>query len=396
MRQLVSFHDMTDESEIEGVVAEIMQALGQEQEAPAEPVAKHTPGGVSHDQTEHGNWSDGSNETQPTNEPNRAPLGTQQRGTQGLPVGENSVMNVPVEIGREDAAFVREINDRYLAIAGPQLQHIDTNAGMAQMSVEGERRGIDTMGMYGLWEGNDFIGYSDERSQFQAEVLARMEAEQIAANGQAPGTGSKAVVMMGLPGAGKSFLIKDQLNAYIDTREYLTINADDIKKELIYGDTPPEIEGVTGMELSSMVHEESSAMRKAWEKSAMMKGTNVIFDITGANGPKTEKLLQKLTDLGYDIQLVHADVSVEEAQASAMRRAASGPNVEMGELDRVVPSGFIDAMRAQGSEGSDVIDQNFDNYLPYVSNAMWFRTYPLNVERDKKDHKPTELVWSSG
>jgi hypothetical protein len=124
----------------------------------------------------------------------------------------------------------------------------------------------------------------------------------------------------------------------------------------------------------------------------MLQGTNIIFDITGANGKKTEKLLSKLGDLGYEIQIVHADVSVEEAQASALRRAATTGNLEMGELGRVVPQDFIAGMK-RGDV--DVIDQNFDDYLPYAERAMWFRTYPLNIERQGVDEKPIELLWSS-
>jgi len=402
-RKLVSFHDMTDEGEIDAITAEIIEAASEE------PVAKHTPGGVDHDQGKHGSWSDGQSDdlksegsaaTEPSGgkQPAAADVPQGKPGVQGLPVGRHSVMQLPDEPPREDDAFVREVHDRYLAQVGPQIQHVAQNAGMDQMSIEGERRGIDTMGMYGEWEGNEFKGFTKDRVQWQAETLAAMEAEQAAANGQLPGTGSKAVVMLGLPGAGKSYLISNQLNEHVDTREYLTINADDIKEKLIYDDTPPEIEGVTGMELSSMVHEESSTMRKAWERTAMTKGTNVIFDITGANGKKTEKLLSNLSDLGYEIQLVHADVSVQEAAASALRRAATGGDLDAGELGRVVPAEFIGGMGVDsGGQGAplDVIDQNFDDYLPYADRAMWFRTYPLNVEREKGEQKPTELLWSS-
>jgi len=397
MKQLVSFHDMTDESEIDGVVAEIIKAMGQEAPAEEEPIEKHTPGGVEHEQKGHGNWSDGSTDDQSGERnygiPEDMPQG--RPGVQGLPVQANSVMSLPVEVPREDAAFVQEIYERNLALAGPKLDYIAENAGMEQMSVPGERRGVDTMGMHGVWEGDEFKYYPEERLAWQAEQLAIMEAEQAKAKGQLPGTGSKAVVMLGNPGSGKSHLIEHQLNEVVDTREYLTINADDIKGYIIANDTPPEIEGVEGDELSSMVHEESSHMRKVWEKTAMMKGTNIIFDITGANGPKTEKLLGKLADLGYEIKIVHADVDVMEAKASAVRRAVNGGDLESGTLGRVVPIPFIESMRVEGQEGVDVIDQNFDNLLPYASEAYWYRTFPLNVEREKGEQKPTKLLWSS-
>lgn len=487
MKKLIALHDLTDESDIEAVIDDIMAAIEAEDDDGGDPVAKHTPGEQSHDQNKHGNregkfadrakkietdlrakhdfnvavethdeyigahkarqdgWIRDHNEMEITRifDTDKEAKAAARKGNSGEAFGsrewgsvfevvekhhpggvdhdqdlhgdregaggttppdasssqpdpQTSASSSPGSTGvtlGEDEAFVREITDRYLAQVGPQMQHVADNAGIDQMSIAGERRGIDTMGMYSHWEGNDWQGYTKERTEWQAQMLAEMQTKQARTNGMEPLQDNHAVVMLGLPGAGKTFLVKNELNEIIDTREFLTINADDVKQKIIHQDTPPEIEGVQGDELASMAHEESSYMRKRWEQTTMASGTNIILDVTGANRAKTIKVLEQLKAGNYDISIVHADVSVGEAQASALRRAASGG--EEGSLGRIVPPSFIAGMASPTAQGQDVIDENFDSYLPHVNSAYWYRTYPLNVERDKSEHKPNQLMWST-
>lgn len=379
MRTFVDIRDITDESEIDSVADEIAKML-------TEKVAKHRPGGQDHEQGKHGNWSDGSSEDsgKERGAAQAAPTRNQNQGSQGMPQSPDSKP-------KEDPEFVRSIQEKYLSQAGSRIEHVMSVAGMEQMSHPG-KKGQDTMAMYGVWDGDRFTGrYTPERTQWQADMLAQMQQEQVVKNGMEPGQDRRAIIMAGLPGAGKSHLIQTELNQYIDTREFLTINADDIKEKIIFEDAPPEIEDVGGWELSSMVHEESSHMRKLWERQAMEQGTNLILDITAANQGKTIKLLEHMSDLGYDITVVHADVTPDEAMASALRRAASGGDGE--HLDRIVPPDFIRGMIS--TEGGDVIDYNIDDYLPHASQVMWFRPFPLNVERPPEERKPTELIWST-
>ena len=388
MKQLIAFHDITEETDLDAVVAEVMAAI---EGSRKEPVKKHEPGGQSHDQSNHGVKGTGSASG------GRTPTGGKGVNLSPADMAATAQADAPfldaAQVPTEDQAFVTEIYNQHLAMAGTKIQYISDNAGMDQMSIEGSRRGIDTMGMYGEWDGNEFGGYSEDRGEWQSQVLSNMENEQAAANGMDPLQERKAVVMLGLPGSGKSFLIKNELNEHIDTREYLTINADDVKTHIIEGDTPPEIEDVNGMELSSMVHEESSTMRKAWEATARAKGTNVILDVTGANRSKTLGALGKLKDAGYHITLVHADVSIAEAKASALARAATGG--EGDTLGRIAPERFIQGMASSDFEGHDVIDLNFDDYLPLANTAFVFRPFPLNKYREKADYRPTELLWST-
>lgn len=435
MKSFVELYDLTDidEDGIDALAEEIAAALGNSggeeseegEETPDEPVAKkgmgrsdkwwevyhalvrdgkskesaakiastqvkkHNPGGADHDQSKHGNWADGSSDDggQPDGGGGEGSPASPPSGQSGPPMS-------PSQRPHEDQEFVRQTYEKYLAQAGPRMEHVMSVAGMDQMSHPG-KKGEDTMGMYGVWEGDRFLGYTEERAQWQAQVLAEMQSEQIMENGREPGTERRAVIMSGLPGAGKSHLIKTELNKHLDTRDFLTINADDVKEKIIFEDAPPSIDDVEGWELSSMVHEESSHMRKLWENNAIASGTNVILDITAANSGKTKKLLGRLREAGYEITMVHADVGPDEALASAMRRAVVGGTSE-GKLGRIVPPDFIRGMASaeQGPAG-DVIDDNFDDYLADTDRAFWFRTYPLNIERDRSEHKPTQLLWSS-
>ena len=386
MRELIALHNITDESEIDTVVDEIYRAIhgadgGDESDEkpddePDEPVAKHTPGGKKHDQQNHAPEASGEGASSETGSSNPSGVGKAPPSASSVP--------------SEDAVFVQGIREKYLAQIGPQLAHIAENAGEDQMSVAGKRRGIDTMGMYGEWQGDNFVAYSADRAEWQNQVLADMQNEQAAKNGQEPGQDREAVVMLGLPGAGKTYLIENELNEIVDTRNYLTINADDIKGKIITTDTPPEIEGVTGTELSSMVHEESSTMRKVWEASAMAQGTNVILDVTGGNQAKTLRVMAAMKAEGYKLTIVHADVSVDEAKVSALARAANGGIGD--ELGRIVPESFIEGMR---SGDTDVINDNFSAYMSVANESHWYRTFPLNVERQPTEQRPTELIWSS-
>jgi predicted ABC-type ATPase len=265
-----------------------------------------------------------------------------------------------------------------MAAAGPRMKLISEHAGDAeQMSVPGERRGIDTMGMYGTWSGNEFVGWTEERRAFQAAVLDRMELEQIVANdGRLPRQDRQVVIMAGLPGSGKTHLIKTQLPGQLDPRDFITVNADDIKERIIHDDHPPAVLDLEGMELSTMVHEESSWMAKDWERRLTSQGTNMILDITAANRERTLAKIESLKRAGYTVHIMHSDITPQEALASATRRAVESAPTP-GKIGRIVPESFITGMAAEGDR--DVIDEAFPEYAQAANGRVWsFRNYPIS------------------
>lgn len=107
----------------------------------------------------------------------------------------------------------------------------------------------------------------------------------------------KAVIAGGLSGAGKTTVLAS--HPEIDRSQYLTINPDDIKEEMARRNMIPEVEGLSPMEASDLVHEESSYLARQLALRAQADGKNLIWDITMSDLQKTEKRIQDLRDAGY-------------------------------------------------------------------------------------------------
>lgn len=244
------------------------------------------------------------------------------------------------------------------------------------MSEDGVRRGEDTMGLYGEWEGDNFLGWTPERYEWHQDVIAAHEQLQIEENGRPPKAEKRALVMTGLPGAGKTFVLKHF--APVDLADYVVVNADDLKESIIFDDSPPSIgEEYKGMELSSVVHEESSAMAKAWQANLVARDMNMALDITGGNRSSTLKRIGQLQEVGYQVDIVHVDVGPKEAWQSTIKRYEDGLKTELG--GRPVPPKFIEALAV--NEDTDVIDHHFDMYRVMANGSWWhYRNYPITKQ----------------
>lgn len=363
-RELISVFgpDASDEEIYEAIMAAVQGRV----EKHAQHASIHRQGKVSkhgdgsHDESSHGNWADGSGG------------GSAGPSTPSTPPGSSAPAPRPPD---EDPALVSETYTSALRQAGQRMAFIQAVAGTEQMSIPGERRGIDTMGIYGEWEGSEFLGWTPERLEIQRSILERMQMEQIVANdGRLPKQERQVIVMAGLPGSGKTFLVRSLLREKFDTRDFVTVNADAIKEHLVaLGDI--QIEDLEGMELSSMVHEESSHMAKAWERSLEKSGTNMILDITAAKKEKTLARIKRLQESGYTVHVVHADISIDEAVASATRRAVDSSPAP-GKLGRIAPEPFIRSMKGTTD---DAIEDAFPEYAQSVNGSAWsYRNYPIS------------------
>ena len=350
-------------------VRAIDEALQAVAVAKQELVAKHKPGGKDHNQKLHGRWArgrastpDASSQTSPS--PQGSPRAS--RPPSASPPGGRGTVDLSQL--REDRQLVTEQLEALLAEHGQQLKLIQENAGIDKMSKPGKRRGEDTMGMYGIWEGDDFLGWQPDRVVWQNQVLSQMEREQAERNGRPPKAEKTAIIMAGLPGAGKTFVLKSVLSEQVDLRDFLVINADDIKEKIIFEDDPPQVEGVEGMGLASLVHEESSSMSKRWEASAAERGLNIALDITAAKKEKTLRRIKRLKDAGYKIMVAHVDIDPDEAIVSTLKR--------FGRSGRPVPPSFIRDMARE--DGGDVIDEAATAYREVADEFWWYRNYPVS------------------
>jgi predicted ABC-type ATPase len=131
----------------------------------------------------------------------------------------------------------------------------------------------------------------------------------------------QAIVAGGIAGAGKTTVLAD--HAGIDRSQYLTINPDDIKAELAKRDLVPLVEGLSPMEASDLVHEESSHIAKQLAIRAQGDGKNIIWDITMSSSASAEKRIDDLRHAGYTSVtgiFVDIPVSVSLARAEARHR----------------------------------------------------------------------------
>jgi predicted ABC-type ATPase len=163
----------------------------------------------------------------------------------------------------------------------------------------------------------------------------------------------RAIIAGGLPGAGKSTVL--ETHAEIDRSRFLTLDPDDVKAEMARRGIIPQVEGLSPMEASDLVHEESSRITKLIAARAEAEGKNIIWDITMSSQPSTERRIEDLRSHGYtDIETVFVDIPPEVSKIRAETRYRIDQekyrNGE-GEGGRFVPPELI-AMQADPEWGS--------------------------------------------
>jgi predicted kinase len=120
----------------------------------------------------------------------------------------------------------------------------------------------------------------------------------------------RAILAGGLPGAGKTTVLEH--HAGIDRSQYLTINPDKIKEEMAKRGMIPEVAGLTPMEASDLVHEESSHIATQLGLRAMPEGKNIIWDITMSSRKSIERRINALRAAEYSrVEGIFVDIPVD-------------------------------------------------------------------------------------
>lgn len=143
---------------------------------------------------------------------------------------------------------------------------------------------------------------------------------------------AEAVIMGGLPGAGKSSIVGEG-GLDIDPSQYIVINPDDMKQELVDRGMGPDVPGLKPLETASLLHEESSALAYKLGERAAGEGKNVVWDITMNSSGSVNKRLDDLQSgengPTYHVTQVFVDVKPSTSADRATERyerAVGTPN----------------------------------------------------------------------
>jgi len=197
----------------------------------------------------------------------------------------------------------------------------------------------------------------------------------------------EAIMAGGPTGAGKSTVLGNY--ADIDRSRFLTIDPDDIKKELAQRSMVPKIEGLSPMEASSLVHEESSHIAKLLAQHAYAEGKNVIWDITMSRKSSTEQRIGDMRAAGYTrIEGILVDIPPKVSEARAAARHIVGQrdyDMGKGEGGRFVPP---EPIRAQADPTWGSINRKNFEEVKHLFDA-W------SVYDNSTDGRPPVLIDSS-
>ena len=111
-------------------------------------------------------------------------------------------------------------------------------------------------------------------------------------------TQPKALLTMGLPGAGKSHVLSTKYAGFCQSA--VMIDPDLIKQEKV--DYDPKNPAV--------YHEWSKQEAKKRQMLAMVNGQNLVVDGTGTNVEKMVKQIRDLESMGYEVEVVYVRVKL--------------------------------------------------------------------------------------
>lgn len=232
----------------------------------------------------------------------------------------------------------------------------------------------DTQKKHGLWtkvkdpETGEmkpaFVAYTPERTEQHRKII-----NDILEKHKDVPAENKAIMSGGLGGAGKGYVLGKF--AGIDESQYIVIDPDQMKGEILSRGMGPDVPDLLPMEQATFIHEESSDLANMLQEIALSRGLNIILDTTMAAKKDTDdessadKKIKLFSDAGYDIRGVFVDVPVEVSVDSALDRHAGGVDKfnsgkEGGEMGgRYVPPSYI--MGAAPSEGQKSLGYNSKN-----------------------------------
>jgi hypothetical protein len=186
----------------------------------------------------------------------------------------------------------------------------------------------------------------------------------------------RAVIAGGLGGAGKSTVLKGY--AGIDASQFVTVNPDDVKEVMASKGMVPPVDGLSLMESSALVHEESSHIANMLAARAYAEKTNIVWDITMSRKASVEKRIAEMRAAGYtDVDAVFVDIPVETSVERALgrhRRGMEKAKAGDGLGGRYVPPSIIrqnssDTSSSANRDTFDALQPEFDSWVVYDNSV---------------------------
>jgi predicted kinase len=209
-------------------------------------------------------------------------------------------------------------------------EHADCLQYARDQLVDARKRGLAT--------DEHYFDQSEKRWTTERQILHNELIDELYALAADVPCERKAIVAGGLPGAGKTTVLEK--HAGIDLSQYLMINPDDVKEALARRGMIPEVDGLSPMEASDLVHAESSHIAKRLARRAMEDGKNIVWDITMSSMKSTSERLDNLERARYETTGIFVDIGIDEALRRAddrHRRGHEKYRVGVGFGGRIVP-----------------------------------------------------------
>jgi GNAT superfamily N-acetyltransferase len=174
------------------------------------------------------------------------------------------------------------------------------------------------------------------------------------------------LVLGGLPGAGKTTSINDpavQAAIGIDLSAYVTVNADEVKAQMIASGMVPDYPGLSPDEAATLFHDESFQIAHSLMRQAAKRKLNFAYDTslksTGQLG-FTQSAGSHTMPPPWQTTLVFVDVPTAVAKQRARDRYLAG--------DRYMPLGLIDRMGSGPRRNFDAVKGSVDRWV-LIDNA---------------------------
>jgi hypothetical protein len=166
------------------------------------------------------------------------------------------------------------------------------------------------------------------------------------------------LILGGLPGAGKTTFLNSPAGKSalgVDVSEFVTVNADEVKAEMIARGMVPDYPGLSDEESATLFHNESFEIAHSLMRQAAKRNLNFAYDTslksTGQVGFATQAG-SRTAPPPWRTTMLFVDVPIAVAKQRARDRYLAG--------ERYMPLGLIDGMRPSGRSRNSLPAENFD------------------------------------